>query len=51
MVNSLDGSNPSQILLDALKQHQLGVSTFKDDDEYFLGVVSSSGEVRLFPKP
>jgi len=50
VVNSLDGSNPSQILLDALKLHQLGVSAFKDEDEYYLGVVSSHGEVDLYPK-
>lgn len=51
MVNSLDKSNPTGLLLSAM--NIAGISstscrTFKGDEEFALGVVSPAGDVSLW---
>jgi len=51
MINSLDSSNPTQLLLQAIGLNEVSSSggnrsrTFKEDEEFALGVLAPTGEV------
>lgn len=51
MVNGLNSSNPTQLLLDAIRLAGIDMlsptSSFKDNEEFSLGIVSSTGEVQI----
>jgi hypothetical protein len=51
MVNSLNSSNPTQLLLDAILLAGIDMSiptgSFKNNGEFLLGLVSPTGEVQI----
>lgn len=51
MVNTLNGSNPTQLLLSAMKNSGIGIAlsgTFKEDEQFSLGVLDSAGKASPF---
>ena len=47
IINGLDSSNPTRLLLDAIRLAGINKS-FKNSEEFLLGIVSPTGEVQIF---
>ena len=51
MINRLNSSNPTQLLLDAIRLAGIDMlsptGSFKNNEEFLLGLVSPTGEVRI----
>lgn len=51
MINELNSSNPTQFLLSAIRLAEIDmispIGSFKDNEEFSLGLVSPTGEVRI----
>jgi hypothetical protein len=51
MINGLDSSNPTQLLLSAIRIAGIDIlspsGSFKNNEEFSLGLVSSAGEVHI----
>ena len=51
MINSLNSSNPTQLLLDAIRQAGIDMlsptGSCRDNEEFLLGLVSPTGEVQI----
>ena len=51
MINSLNSSNPTQLLLDSIRLAGIDMlsptGSFKNNQEFLLGLVSPTGEVQI----
>ena len=51
MINRLDSSNPTQLLLNAIRLAGIDMlaptGSFKNNEEFLLGLVTSTGEVQI----